>query len=143
MNSVEDVKQSKMPAIPRRKSGWFPNGNGRFGLKGGAPGGANTSKQKQQSSLRLINNKSNATRNICFTNAVIQLMRNTGYASLLKTDFQHYIVGKPDASFKGCKAISQLYCDKSNKERSAAPVTKIGGSADWKSFSGGRPTTRR
>ena len=134
MNSVEDVKQSKKPAIPRRKSGWFPNGNGRFGLKGGAPGGASTSKQKQQRSLRLINNKSNATRNICFTNAVIQLMRNTGYALLLKTDFQQYIVGKPDASFKGCKAISQLYCDKSNKERSAAPVRKLVAQQTGKAF---------
>ena len=120
MNYVEDVKL----AIPRRKCGWFPNG--RFGLKGGAPpGGANSRKPKQQSSLRLINNKSNATRNICFTNSVIQLMRNSGYASILKSDFPQFIVGKPDASFKECKAISQLYCDQSNRERSAAQVRKL------------------
>ena len=52
-------------------------------------------------------------------------MRNSGYASILKSDFPQFIVGKPDASFKGCKAISQLYCDQSNRERSTAQVRKL------------------
>ena len=133
---MEDVKQSKKKAIPRRKCGWFPNG--RFGLKGGAPGGepggSNIRKQKKRSSLRLINNKSNATRNICFTNSTLQLMRNTGYASLLKTKFLQFIVGKPDANFRGCKAISQLYCDESGRERSAAPVRKLVAQKTGKAF---------
>ena len=33
--------------------------------------------------LRLINNKNQGTRNICFVNSVLQLLRKTGYAAFI------------------------------------------------------------
>ena len=33
--------------------------------------------------IRLINNKSKGTRNICFINSVLQLLRKTGFADIL------------------------------------------------------------
>ena len=105
----------------QRKCGWFTK---RFGLKGGSPGGEYTNKVIKVS-LRLINNRSQATRNMCFTNSVVQFFRKTGYASLLKTQFPQFIVGKPLGSFRGCRALHNLYMEESNRERSAALLRKL------------------
>ena len=125
----QNVKRSDVVAndvneeipILQRKCGWFTK---RFGLKGGSPGGESSNKRIQKS-LRLINNQSQATRNICFANAVVQLFRKTGYASLLMTQFPQFIVGKPLGSFKGCRALHNLYMEESNRERSAALLRKL------------------
>ena len=116
--------------LPKRKCGWFPNGN-RLGLKGGAPG--RPSNKPIQNSLRLINNRSEATRNICFANSIIQLMQKSGYALLLRTQFQQFIAGKPDI-YQGCKALYSLYCEQSNRERSAASVRKLVAQKSGKDF---------
>ena len=71
-DSTHDEIDEEIPLL-RRKCGWFPHG--RFGLKGGAPSGPSGSK-KNHNSLRLINNRSQATRNICFTNVIVQLQEN-------------------------------------------------------------------
>ena len=118
MELEEDV--TLMP----RRSGWFP----RFGLKGGAP--SNTS---IQSNLRLINNRSNATRNICFTNAVVQMILKTGYSSLLRNLFPQLVVGKPVNSYQGCKALYSLYSEH-RRERSAASVRTIVAKKSGKEF---------
>ena len=107
--------------LPKRKCGWFPYGS-RLGLKGGAPG--RKGDEVVQSSLRLINNRSDATRNICFANAVIQLLNKSGYSLLLRTQFPQFIAGKPDI-YQGCKALRSLFCEQSNRERSAAAVRKL------------------
>ena len=84
--------------------------------------------------LRLINNRSQATRNICFANSVVQLMAMSGYASLLKTQFPQYIEGKPLGSFKGCRALHDLYMEESNRERSAALLRKLVAQQSGKDF---------
>ena len=113
VSSVDVIHDDDVGDRPflQRKCGWFHK---RFGLKGGAPGGPFN--KSTQSSLRLINNRSQATRNICFTNAVVQLFKKTGYASLLRTQFPQFIAGKPASSYQGCKALYSLYSEQSNRE---------------------------
>ena len=94
-----------------------------FQMEGGFPSGPSRS-MKTYSSLRLINNRSHATRNICFTNSVVQILLKSGYASLLKSQFPQFIVGKPSTSYEGCKAIHSLFSEKT-RERSAASLRKI------------------
>ena len=118
--------------FPSRKCGWFPDGR-RYGLKGGVPSRPSSSRQIQ-SSLRLINNRSQATRNICFANAVVQLFKKTGYASLLRSQFPQFIIGKPASSYQGCKALYNLYSEQSNRERSAASLRKIVAQQSGKDF---------
>ena len=119
-DSTHDEINEEIPLL-QRKCGWFPHG--RFGLKGGAPSGPSGSK-KNQSSLRLINNRSQATRNICFTNVIVQLLKKSGYASLLKTQFPQFLEGKSPTSYQGCKALNSLYAE-TNRERSAASLRKL------------------
>ena len=128
---IDDNEEEEEIQLLQRKCGWFPNGR-RFGLKGGAPGGA--SNRSTQTFLRLINNRSQATRNICFTNAVVQLIKKTGYATLLRTQFLQFVAGKPASSYQGCKALHSLYTDVSNRERSAALVRKIVAQKSGKEF---------
>ena len=81
-----------------------------------------------------MNNRSVATRNICFTNAVIQMLTKSGYAKLLRTQFLQFIAGKPASNYQGCKALHSLYLEHSNRERSAASVRKIVAQKSGKEF---------
>ena len=65
---------------------------------------------------------------------VVQLFRKTGYASLLMTQFPQFIVGKPLGSFKGCRALHNLYMEESNRERSAALLRKLVAQQSGKEF---------
>ena len=119
----DDVPDKGKLLFPWRKCGWFPDGR-KCKLKGGGPSGPVNSRQIP-SSLRLINNRSQATRNICFANSVVQLLRSSGYALLLRTQFPQFILGKPLSCYQGCKALFSLYSEQSNRERSAASLRKL------------------
>ena len=101
------------------QSGWFPDVK-PIGLKGGF----GHTKLQQASHLKLSNNKSEATKNICFTNSVLQLLRNTSYVSILLNQFPHFLVGKSPSQYKLCRALLSIYSEKT-RERSAAPIRKL------------------
>ena len=130
ISKAADVTEDDEITLPHRKCGWFPYG--RYGLKGGggAPSEQSTGNQR---SLRLINNRSLATRNICFTNSVVQLFRKTGYASLLQTQFPQFVAGKPDKNYQGCAALYSLYTEQT-RERSAASLRKLVAQKSGKEF---------
>ena len=91
-----------------------------IGLKGGAKGNPKHNKI----GLKLINNRSEGTGNICFVNSVIQLFRMTGYATFLLTQLPALIESSPISSYKGCTALLNLYCEQTARERSAAFIRK-------------------
>ena len=73
--------------------------------------------------IRLINNKSKGTRNICFINSVLQLLRKTGFADILSD--QLILHDKTPGNFKLSRALSNLYKEKTTRERSAAYIRQI------------------
>ena len=73
--------------------------------------------------LRLVNNTSKGTRNICFINSVLQLLRRTGYGAFLCDQLS--LQGEPPGSYKLCRALSNLYKQKTTRERSAAYIRQI------------------
>ena len=73
--------------------------------------------------LRLINNKSQGTRNICFVNSVLQLLRKTGYAAFICDELS--FENEPPGSYELSRALSNLYKEKTTHGRSAAYIRQI------------------
>ena len=90
------------------------------GLKGGASGSRKQSKQ----GLKLINNSSSGTHNICFVNAVVQIFRCTGFATFLMTELCPILDNQPPGYMKGCRSLVNLYSEKTARERSAVFIRK-------------------
>ena len=90
------------------------------GLRGGAGGGKVVAKQ----GLKLMNNTSSLTQNICFVNSTVQLFRNTGYANFLMTEVAPSINQEQSSGMKGCRALINLYSESSTRARSAAVLRK-------------------
>ena len=84
----EDYEELKAKPQATR-TGWFPNVQ-MIGLKGGH----GNVRQQQDHHLKLSNNKNEATKNICFTNSVLQLLRRTAYVLMLLNQFPHFLIGK-------------------------------------------------
>ena len=51
-------------------------------------GGLKGSDKQNKMRLKLINNKSSGTQNICFVNAAVQLFKCTGFATFLMTELR-------------------------------------------------------
>ena len=99
--------QSNDEEIPRRRTG-CSLGKQPIGLKGGANGNS----KQNRIGLKLINNRSEGTGNICFVNSVVQLFKWTGYATFLLTQLSPLLLGNPVSSYKGARALFNLYCEK-------------------------------
>ena len=99
----------------QRPSGWFPSGKKPIGLKGGGP----KLQERGETQLRLINNTTDLTTNICFVNSSIQLLKHTEIAS--------FIIGQLplSGSFTLCRALQSLLKERTSRERSAVLVRKL------------------
>jgi hypothetical protein len=91
---------------------------------GGLKGGASGSRKRTKMGLKLINNKSSGTNNICFVNAVVQIFKCTGFAIFLMTELCPLLSNQPLDHMKGCRALVNLYSEQTARERSAALVRK-------------------
>ena len=112
--AIEECLEEK-----RRRTGW------NMGMKPiGLIGGGGDRIQSQDNNLRLMNNRTLETRNICFVNSVIQLLRGTGYESFLKMQLEPVLIGATGDSYKLCRALADLYCAQNRGEASAASVRK-------------------
>ena len=141
-SDIEDLVQSIKPEIPlihskrklenacnsdeedsvtMRKSGWF-SGKRPFGLKGGA---AYTNQQQERNNdLRLINNKTKGTANICFVNSTLQFLKVTGFFTFILSNLPVLLVGTAENSLKGCKSLFKIYSQQTTREASAASVRR-------------------
>ena len=69
-----------------------------IGLKGGV---GNARQQRSGSNhLKLLNNRDPATKNMCFANSVLQLLKNTSYIHILSNLFPQFQVGRPAKNYK-------------------------------------------
>ncbi len=104
----------------RRPTGW------NSGMKPiGLAGGGGDKIHSRDNHLRLMNNRTIETRNICFVNSVTQLLRGTGYESFLKIQLQPLLLGTTGDCYKLCRALAALYCGQNKGEVSTAPVRKL------------------
>ena len=101
---------------------------------GGLKGGARDSHKQNKMGLKLINNKSSGTRNICFVNAAVQLFKCTGFATFLMTELRPLLGNHPLDYAKGCRALVNLYSEKTARERSAVLVRKCVAQHTGKSY---------
>ena len=119
-------EQDIVPSSTR--NGWFPDVK-PIGLKGGF----GNKRQQQAIHLKLANNKSEATQNICFTNSVLQLLRRTAYMTVILNQFPQFVMGKSASHYKLCRALLSLYSEKT-RERSTAPIRKLVAQMTGKGF---------
>ena len=116
---------------------FFPDRNRWFlGIKPiGLKGGANRIlKQQAKMGIKLVNNRNEGTRNICFVNSVVQLFRMTGFATFILTQLPPLLDGHPISSYKGCRALLNLYSEQTARERSAAFIRKCVAQHSGKQF---------
>ena len=101
---------------------------------GGLIGGASGSRKQTKMGIKLINNRSSGTNNICFVNAVVQIFKCTGFTSFLMTDLCPLLSNQPPDHMKGCRALVHLYSEQTARERSAVLVRKCVAQHSGKSY---------
>ena len=98
------------------------------GLKGGG-GNKSFSSTKNTSYLQLTN-----TRNDCFVNSIIQLVRATGYGDFLMEKLPLLLVGAHPQSYKLSRLLSDLYCGQANGQVSTTAIRRCVAQKSGKGF---------
>ena len=61
--------------------------------------------------LKLINNRDEDTKNICFVNSVVQFLRKSGYGLFLTTFLPQFLSDVQGGSFSLSRTLMQLYSE--------------------------------
>ena len=106
--------------VKRRQTGW------NSGMKPiGLAGGGEDESHNRENHLRLMNNRTLETRNICFVNSAVQLLRATGFKDFIEMQLPPLLLGSTGDKYKLCSALETLYCGQNRGEASAAPIRKL------------------
>ena len=75
---------------------------------------------EHENQLRLVNNKSVLTSNICFVNSSIQLLKNTGFVKFILS-----IRSSLNRDMDVCGALADLLGEQTSHEKSSRMIRKL------------------